>query len=188
MPGAKKGKRKRFSHDDRKTLVAHLYLKGHAQTAIAEHLKVNQSTVSRMLTAVRKEWMAHRIDDFNALIAMQLERVDALEIEAWKEYRRSRRPKERRRTKTKSLVKGKSKDLIIAEREEILLTEERIGDPRFLDRVAWCIAERNRILQVYKTEILIGGTGQPIDINLTRKEVEEMDAHSLLALAKSLTN
>lgn len=70
--------------------VAALYLQGKTQTEIARVVGVSQMTVSNDLAALRKEWLAASLRDYDAKLAEEWERLKHLERAAWEEWERSR--------------------------------------------------------------------------------------------------
>ena len=120
---------------ERQQQVAALYLEGYRQTQIAEQLGVNQSVVSRDLAAVKDRWLESALFDFDAIRARELARIDRIEIAAWEGWRRSC---EKAVTET---IKDKP-----GGRETGLRRVAQAGDPRFLDQVQKCIAQRCNLL------------------------------------------
>lgn len=75
--------------------------------------------------------------------ADELARIDNLEREAWDEYERSKKTfKMRRKRKTEG---GEGPGKTVKE----VRKEERLGDPRYLERISWCIEQRCKILGFY---------------------------------------
>jgi IS30 family transposase len=54
--------------------IARRYLKGETQAEIADHVGVNQSTISRDIRLLQKRWAASANADFDAARAEQLAR------------------------------------------------------------------------------------------------------------------
>lgn len=124
---------------DRRRRVAALYLRGDSQYEIARAVGVNQGTISRDLEAVRAEWLAAAVRDFDARRAEELARLDALETEAWAAWERSRAPAE-----TTTAEKAETADGTRSKASKRV--EGRDGDPRFLQVVERCIARRCELL------------------------------------------
>jgi hypothetical protein len=85
-------KKKRLEIEHRRLQVSELGLKGYSQTAIAKQLSVTQATVSNDLKAIREEWRASTIRDFDQNISIELERLNLIEREMWEAWERSKRP------------------------------------------------------------------------------------------------
>ena len=138
----------------RRSEVARLYLAGVDQVAIAERLAVDQSTVSRDLAALRKEWSASATADIGDHIAEALARLDALERAAWQAWERS--GGKRQTVREKKGGPGTGKDTPV---EVTTTTEVLTGDPRYLERVHSCIERRCRLL----------GLDKPTGVDITSK-------------------
>lgn len=131
---------------DRKR-IAELYLKRWLQVDIAEELKIDQSTVSRDLAAIREQWRKSTLIDFNEAKARELARIDNLEMTYFEAWDRSLDPFKSKVIKAKG--NPKTEEELKANAEQTLKTEDRNGDPRFLQGVQWCIEQRCQILGIY---------------------------------------
>jgi len=120
--------------------MADLYLRGWLQVDIAEELKIDQSTVSRDLSALQEEWINSALVDIDEARAKELAKVDKLEREYWDAWDRSIQDAER---ETKKAIAVGDKEV---KREATKTTEGQAGDPRFLSGVQWCINKRCEIL------------------------------------------
>lgn len=122
--------------EQRRQIVVREYLRGATQTQIAVQLGVDQTTVSADLRAIRDQWLASSLRDFDAIKAEQLARIDAIEAAAWAAWDRSLRVFRSRKTERQE-----------GEQPRVtLLREERVGDPRFLEKVAWCVEMRLKLI------------------------------------------
>jgi len=128
--------------------LAELYRKGATQQAMARELGLARSTVQLDLKKLHAEWRKRRFDDMDDAKVRELEKVDLIERTAWDEWERSREPAERSVTERQTVelpdgAGGKTP----AERVKAQLTQEgRLGDPRYLERIAWCIDKRCKVL------------------------------------------
>jgi hypothetical protein len=119
----------------RRQQVANLYLQGWPQAEIAEHLQIAQSTVSNDLKRIHAEWRSSTIRDFDMLQAIELQKLDRLEREAWAAWERSQKPSQQAR------IKGAN-----SEQNADRLVKNQVGDPRFLEQVHKCISARRALL------------------------------------------
>ncbi len=119
-----------------------MYLHGALQVDIADALGINQSTVSRDLQALHKEWQESALIDVDAAKAQELARVDELERTYWEAWIRSCEDAET--ATTKAVTVGADKRYEAATRRQ-----EQTGDPRFLAGVQWCIEQRCKIIGLY---------------------------------------
>lgn len=152
---------------DRKR-IGELYLKGWLQNDIAKELKISQSTVSRDLKALFKQWQKSALVDIDKAKAKELAKVDNLELEYWTAWKRSCEDAETTVKKTKGNVKkykGNDGQFIAERPAEIDQTSKgQSGDPRFLQGVQWCIDKRCKILGIDAPQKLVhtGKDGGPI--------------------------
>lgn len=153
---------------DRRRRVAELYLSGKMLTEIAETEGVDKAQISRDLKAIRQEWRTSTLLDFSEAQNRELAKLDALEQTHWRAWERSIGVA----TTIKVEYKGiKPLDSEPDTEPEFGQTVERsetsvklVGDPRFLDGVYRCIAERCKILGIYaavKNEVA-GPNGTPL--------------------------
>jgi len=131
----KKHSRDDFAVSHRRKQVAELYLKGSSQPAIAEQLAVCQSTVSGDLKATQQEWRESAIRDFDELRAVELQKIDLIEREAWNAWERSQKPAQ------SAVVTGEGHD-----QKARKSMKHQYGDPRFLILVAQSINQRRALL------------------------------------------
>jgi len=146
---------------DRRRNVANLYLRGDWQPAIAEKVGVSQSTISRDLAVVRKQWLKDASRDYDAKVAEELAKIDAIELEAWTEWEKS---KDRKRAKkmTKKSLKGDAVQLI----EETATIETLLPEARYLEIIQKCVVRRCKLLGLDAPERreFTGAEGGPIQI------------------------
>lgn len=144
---------------DRKK-IAGLYLKGWLQVDIAQEVGIDQSTVSRDLKAIRDEWLKSTLVDFNEAEGRELAKIDAVEVEAWAAFERS---KEDREISVQESVDGDSN-----RQKAQIRTEGRDGDPKWLEIVLKCSEQRRKILGIdapVKSEVT-GKDGGPLHMNI----------------------
>lgn len=154
MPNAKNSKKNgQYRLLDRRERVAALYLQGKSQQAIARLVGVSQATVSGDLAAVRKDWLASTLRDFDLKQAEELAKLDRLELVAWEAWERSCRDVQIRRSRAElpSPQKRGRGQPRPAPRTVVEETRKgQAGDPRFLERVAWCVETRLKLLGLLK--------------------------------------
>lgn len=127
----------------RRQEIGRLYLEGWTQPAIADKFGVNQSTISRDLAAIRKEWMKSAVLDFNEAKAREIAKIDRLEMEYWQAWQESKEAT--RKTAVKGKGSGKKPDYL----EKTETIEERHGNSQYLAGVQWCIEQRLKIYGAY---------------------------------------
>lgn len=117
--------------------IERLYLREKlTQEEIAERLKIDQSTVSRDLTAIRKQWEKERIKQRDEWTAEELARINMLEVTYWQAWAESVKDAEMERTKTRP--EGGT--------EEIFERRGQSGNPAFLAGIQGCIDRKIKLL------------------------------------------
>lgn len=119
------------------------YLRGETQQEIADAHELNQSTIARDLEYLRELWRDSALLSFSDAQARELARIDNLEREAWGEYQRSKQARER--SGRRVTQRGDDSRIVTASTD----TESRLGDPKYLSIVQWCIEQRCKILGIY---------------------------------------
>jgi len=132
--------------------IAGLYLEGKLQADIAEVVGVSQSTVSNDLRAIQQEWLQSSLVDFNEARAREIAKIDKLEREYWIAWARSCEDAETSTSKVRGKVQKRQDDegKFVAEQpaEVAKTSKDRLGDPRFLQGVQWCIDRRCKLLGI----------------------------------------
>ena len=120
---------------NRRHQVAQLYLQNWTQAQIAEQLGVRQPTISADLKQIREQWRESGVRDFNEARELELQKIDLVERESWDAWQRSKKPTQ------SATVDGQG-----AGSRTKKTMRNQVGDPRFLDQVNKCIAQRRAIL------------------------------------------
>lgn len=162
VPSKRNAKNDEYNILARRKRIAQLYLDGKTQWEIAHEFGVTQALISYELKKIHKEWLGSTLLDFNEAKVKEIAKIDHLEEMAWRSFHRSCEDavtdhKEVER-KLKDVVKvdkgkvtptGKTAMQVVGDVSK-KVTKGQAGDPRFLERVAWCIDQRCKILGVYK--------------------------------------
>lgn len=160
---------------NRRRFVAEKYLRGMYQSDIAEELGVDQATISRDLTQLRKEWLDRSINHIDQRKAIELAKVDRLEVTYWEAWERSRLNAE---VETVEQIGVKSQTKKGTEGEESIIVPERIkknkriegqsGNPAFLQGIQWCINKRCELLglDAPKRSELTGADGGAVKVTI----------------------
>jgi hypothetical protein len=120
---------------ERRVKVADLYIKGWSQAMIAKECNISQPTICDDLAKIRADWRDSAIRDFDMLRERELQRIDRVEREAWSAWERSQQPVQSAVVTGEDITKRTKKSVI-----------QKYGDPRFLDVVHRCIAQRRAML------------------------------------------
>jgi hypothetical protein len=132
--------------------ISRLYLQRWTQAGIGERLGLSRQQIGYDLEAIRQEWLASAVMDFNARKAEELARIDRVEAEAWAAWEKSKNGRE---IATPEQTGGDGDRTRAATRKE-----EQQGDPRYLACVQWCVEKRCRLL----------GLNAPTETRLTGKD------------------
>jgi predicted transcriptional regulator len=132
--------------ETRRRKAADMYLQGWSQEAIAQVLDVAQSSVSRYLDDARAEAREAAAVDFDELRSRELQKVALVEREAWSAWERSQTP-------VASAVLTDGGKGTTSRRG----LKHQHGDPRFLDLVNKCIAQRCLLLGLQPAPAASGG-------------------------------
>jgi len=122
---------------DRRQKVSERYLRGMYMAQIAAELDVDTATVSRDLAELRKEWLERSINHIDQKKAIELAKLDRLEVTYWEAWERSRE-------NAKTIIKRETPKGHFSERK----TEGRDGNPAFLAGVLSCIDKRCQIIGI----------------------------------------
>lgn len=158
---------RRLAKAERSLKVAELHLTGMPQKAIAKHLGVGVATVNRDLKAVHARWQQFAVESRNAWVAKEIERLNLVEREAWRGWRRSQKDKEK--TAVKKTDTGT---------ERTITREGQAGDPQFLRRVLDCITRRCDLLGLNapQRQEHTGPGGGPIPLTAVQMTDEQLAA------------
>lgn len=141
----KRRSRVQIARDRRR--ISDLYLQQRkTQEEIAQELELSQSTVSRDLQALIGEWKKSSLMDVDDAIAEELAKVNMLELEYWAAWKESKKRAGWRTIKRKSVQDDDGAKAPGYEVERISRFEDRVGDPRYLAGVQWCVEQRRAIL------------------------------------------
>lgn len=141
----------------RRAEVAKLYRDGEGQIEIARLLGVARKVVTFDLAALRIEWRASSIRDFDALREKELERIDELELEASNAWETSHRE------------------------------DQPDGNPKFLDIKMECIKERCKLIGLYAPTRSDSTVSASVVVAATFHGRDEMKATILEQLARRRT-
>jgi len=146
---------KKVERARRRQQVAELYVQGWNQYAIAAHLHICQTTVCFDLKALRKEWRESSIRDFDTLRELELKKLEHVEREAWAAWERSQKPLQ------SAVLNG---DGSAARARKTVKNQH--GDPRFLEQVQKCVAQRRALLGLDAPTLVapVTPSGDPIKL------------------------
>jgi DNA-binding transcriptional regulator LsrR (DeoR family) len=139
-------RRNRYEIARDRALVAKLYLvDGLSQSEIGERLGVTQQQVSYDLEQVHRAWRQAAIADVDVERGKQLTKLDALERELWEAWQASKGEQTTTATRIVDLPG-------VRRTESSQKRYRRQGKAEYLQAYLQCIAERNKILGLYRAE------------------------------------
>jgi DNA-binding transcriptional MocR family regulator len=154
---AKRVRRSPVQRELHRTLISDRLLEGRSERTIASELGLSQSTIHRDIEALKQEWLERRLRNRDELLADELRFIGFIQREAISEWRRSKsQPVTKRSSKSRGFAPKPTKagekvtptaDLLLIEQQ--VKSEERLGDPRYLESLAWCSSERSRLLGLH---------------------------------------
>lgn len=122
-------------------VVANRLLQGYSLRDIAEELGVSKPRAAELTRQVAQHWRNSAMVDIDEARGIELAKLDKLEHEYWLAWERSKMPRTMTTQRTAPMPAGSSDMRVTAG----MRTEERDGDPRFLDGVFKCIERRIKI-------------------------------------------
>lgn len=137
-------KRKRRQREADLPEIARLWARGLSLQEIASEISKNRpyslsfQTISKDVRTNIERWKESIIADVGEMRAGELARINQIEREAWEAWEKSKQIAERKITGRKT----GSHEGTVAQ----LIQEAQCGDPRYLDKVQWCISKRCELL------------------------------------------
>lgn len=171
----------------RRCKVAELLLKGvNNLFEICRRLGMDTNqyrSIQRDIAAIKLDWRASAVKNFNDAVAAELAKIDLAEKEYWDAWHRSCAERQSTRTGRRSQQNG-SQDFAEVKKEH------RDGNPAFLDGVMKCITRRCELLGINapKKFIHAGDEENPLSVKVELTEaaqklrLEEMDEDQLEVL------
>lgn len=139
--------RTKFERERDLEMITSYYLRGKYQSEIATIIGVSLPQIKYDLRTIQKRWRESSMVNMNEAKQRELTRIDELERAAWDAWERSKETFVSTRSETSGDGKRDKEGRPIASKGKLTkVTEERYGDPRFLDIVTKCVEKRSKIL------------------------------------------
>lgn len=131
----------------RNTAIMDDLIRGMSKKEIAAKYEISTSTVREVIEKARETWKDYRVEDYDLLLTVELERIKKIEDEAWASWGKSKEPliTQTRRTENGGGEEG-------GKTVDEIKKQQRHPDPRYLDRMSWCIEQRLKIMGAYAPE------------------------------------
>lgn len=139
----------------RNTSLIQDLLGGMSHKALGERYGIAPPTVRDIIRETRDKWKEWRVESFDLILLDELERINWIQDEAQTAWEKSKEPliTQTRRTDGTRADDGSQKILY----DEIKKTQ-RHPDPRYLDRISWCIEQKLKIIGAYAPEKIAATT------------------------------
>lgn len=156
-------KRKNQEKLARLEIVAQMYKRGHSmrniQTEVMKRLELKSyslSTVHKDIHSLLEEWRENRIEDMDAALQLELERIDDTCRELWDQWEKSkedytRTTNTRKGAPTRNNKSGEN-SIKTYSVEERAATVVGLGNPSYITEIRNQLQERRKLLGLYAPE------------------------------------
>lgn len=172
-------------------IASKLYLRGYSFRAIREEVMrrldlktYSLDTVKKDIDLLLKEWREERIDDMDASISLELARIDAIIVELWAQWEKSKQDTEKTATKKKGAAKH-SDGITGIETQAIEETRASVlglGNVAYISEIRAQLTERRKLLGLYSPE----KRAITEEVKITQKLPCEMSVEEIEAEIKAL--
>lgn len=145
--------------EERRDRVAYYYCSGFSMMAICKQVGTNPATVADDLKAIREVWKERYTRQYGERLDEELAKIDLIEQEAWKAWEKSSQDEiylthriemvpQFEKPEKGTGTKGKIKKAPLVTLKEVKDEKRKaqVGNPAFLDKVAWCIETRLKVM------------------------------------------
>lgn len=170
--------KRRHIKEGRKVIVAELYKRGWSVRSITQEVRTRLNTTCSTRTVwndineLLDEWRAVRINDVDARLQLELERIDDAVRELWEQWEKSKEDYTRERNKRIGVPVpsgdgeggGEATEIVTVKREAVTENTVGLGNPAYIAEIRQQLMERRKLLGLYaatKTE-LTGKDGSPL--------------------------
>ena len=157
-------KRTEGEKEQDKEFVLDLYLKGFSFTAITDSLNdsreynVSRTQVTKDIKHEVAEWKNERLDNIDASVQLEIQKVNILEMEYWKAWIQSQKIQKTTTVSGRNTVNAEKKVVGMTDLTKTERAEDSCGDVRFLQGVERCIQKRCELSGLDRAkEIVISG-------------------------------
>lgn len=151
-----KNTRTKGEREKDKVTITNMYLEGHRLSEIASVIGVTYQTIQDVLKRLIKEWQTQAIKNIDELKAVELERINKLEVRAWKALEDSDGKVKKVVEKVGSLREALMNHALDSDYEDptkvnldvetTTTVEHQVADPRYMKVILDCIKTRCQIL------------------------------------------
>jgi hypothetical protein len=148
-------------------IVAKLYKRGYSirkiKAEVMHRLELESysvSTVQKDIQSLLAEWQKNRLNDTDAAIQLELERIDDAVWELWEQWEKSKQDYKKTSSKKKGAPvedkKNGTNAIKTYQREETETEVIRLGDVSYLSEMRAQLIERRKLLGLYAPEKIQG--------------------------------
>ena len=196
-------RKKRQAKQGRLNIVAEYYKKGYSLRKIAEKVQELMglskppawNTIKNDIATLTQEWLENRLDDYEELVQLELERIDDCLVELWEAWNKSKQDYTQQKAKQKHLLPqqdgktGKAGKGILMQSEQQRNEVRKYGDVSYIAEIRRQLMERRKLLGLYKPDKreLTGKDGAPLNPQTkaqTNINVGELSEEELALLCK----
>jgi len=153
-------KTRRQIMEARRVIVADMYKQGASIRKIADAVMERMGLPKRPSTQIifqdvqrlLREWREARLNDIDAAMQLELERIDDAIYELWQAWQKSKTDQTLTSKKQRGTASGKSAGITPASIERMEKQEIRYGDPRYIAEIRQQLAERRKLMGLYAPE------------------------------------
>lgn len=145
----------------RRAQVAIQYGQGMSRKEMAGRFSVSVATIGNDIKAIRQSWIESPIYQYHIVKTRELQRIDRIEAAAWDAWEQSCQDDEMTRVTTDGEKQKAEKT-----------SRKQAGDPRFLDRITWCVNKRCEILGLDQPAPVPMNDGDDDDISDDERRAE----------------
>lgn len=162
-------KRKKFNKERERKIIARMFLQGCRQTDIAKKIERTDAYVAIELKRLSLQWREQANIDFSLAKSVELAKIENLERTYWMAWLRSVGEAKSVTVKGIGQKAGEKDKTLPVSVERSERTENKDGDPRYLQGVQWCIERRVKLF----------GFDQPIKFELVDEIKRKMQEYGI---------
>ena len=149
--------------------VAEMYLQKRPLREIARVGGIIRKTVSLDIRAVQRRWAAEHPGEYAYRLALELARIDLIEVKAWERFEAAVAGRKSSRTR---LVNGPQGQTSLGESS----SADPANEASYLRLVCWCVEQRSRMLGLYKDLKVEANVHHDITGTISFDSIEDLDA------------
>lgn len=156
-------KRSPIQREADRVTISRMSLQGKTLQEIANFLELDRSMIGRELKAIRSEWKASSLRDFDESRGQKIAELELIKSELWQSWQESKQQKESTLKEQIASLEGGTEE---ADKRVKIATRQQTatGDAAYLSGILACVKEEAKLLGLYPAE---EGTGAGQSITLS---------------------